>query len=398
MSGNELQSKALENQDENYERTVLNFLNSEMAHSQPGDGLEKQSKELDSIVSDLLKQVISESDSQQENPKLRPEDPFSEFPDAQNTNLSVKESPALQAPPETIRGAQPRAHAAAAPAAIPIPGASTVAKGRFPIQALALACALVLMGSVAYFLSSRRGASPEETSLPAAASPLVAAESARTASAPADRIVDSTANQEVRPAAKRGRAAEKPAPEEKASKDAAGEGLSKAAAASDFVKPDVAAPVDAPADAIAAAPAPALVSPISIEIEERESAPPSIIERSVAQPQSALLAPMKESPELELKPISNGSAPKNLLPAEPVSRAKAVYPAIALRTRASGTVVVEAHIDNTGKVIKASPVSGPAIFHDEAVKAVMKWRYKPASLNGVHVASKSKAEIVFNLK
>jgi outer membrane biosynthesis protein TonB len=51
-----------------------------------------------------------------------------------------------------------------------------------------------------------------------------------------------------------------------------------------------------------------------------------------------------------------------------------------------------------GKVIKVSPVSGPAIFHDEAAKAVMKWRYKPASLNGVNVASKTQAEIIFSMK
>jgi len=75
-----------------------------------------------------------------------------------------------------------------------------------------------------------------------------------------------------------------------------------------------------------------------------------------------------------------------------------VYPEVALRTRASGSIVLELQIDDQGKVIKATPVSGPAIFHNAAVSAVMKWRYKPASIGGVNVSSQSRVTMAFNLK
>jgi TonB family protein len=217
---------------------------------------------------------------------------------------------------------------------------------------------------------------------------------------PPARVASQSRNQEVLPPAAASLPAKNPSPAQVASKETAGVSVSKENAGSIPAKQEEPPPVKAPAASIASTPAnSAPVYATTIEIEGRESASASsIIERSSAQPEPALLAPMKEAPALELSPLSNGSAPKNLIPPELVSRTNAIYPEIALRTRASGTVVLEVHIDNTGKVIKASPVSGPAIFHAEAVKAVMKWRYKPASLNDVHVASKSRAEIIFNLK
>jgi protein TonB len=75
-----------------------------------------------------------------------------------------------------------------------------------------------------------------------------------------------------------------------------------------------------------------------------------------------------------------------------------IYPEVALRTRASGSIVLELQIDDQGKVIKATPVSGPAIFHNAAVSAALKWRYKPASIRGVNVSSQSRVTMAFNLK
>jgi outer membrane biosynthesis protein TonB len=59
---------------------------------------------------------------------------------------------------------------------------------------------------------------------------------------------------------------------------------------------------------------------------------------------------------------------------------------------------LELQIDDQGKVAKATPVSGPAIFYNAAVNAAMKWRYRPASINGVNVSSQSRVTMVFNLK
>jgi periplasmic protein TonB len=91
-------------------------------------------------------------------------------------------------------------------------------------------------------------------------------------------------------------------------------------------------------------------------------------------------------------------APRNLVPAVPTAQASPNYPELALRARASGSVVLDLQIDEQGKVIKATPASGPTIFYKAAIDAAMKWRYKPASIGGVSVRSQSRVTIDFNLK
>jgi TonB family protein len=71
---------------------------------------------------------------------------------------------------------------------------------------------------------------------------------------------------------------------------------------------------------------------------------------------------------------------------------------LALRTRASGSVVLELQVDEQGKVTKAIPVGGANIFYNAAVTAAMKWRYRPASIGSVNVSSVSKVTMDFNLK
>jgi TonB family protein len=402
MSVNEFHGNKLESKDEDYEKTVLSFLNSEMAHLQPVEGSENQSKELDSIVSNLMKQVITESDLRQENPQFYPEDPLSEFPDVQNKNASEKASAPPAPEPKEFKAAELQKPAAEASAALFVSTIAPAAKNRIPVQAIVIVCALAAIGTIVYFFMGRKDSSPKETRdmrAPGVATAPIVSGSAN-AVQPPDRVADQSRNQAALPPVASSLPVVKPSPAPAASKETASMNDSKGNAGSIPAKREEPAPVNAPAAAIESASAkPGPASSTTIEIEGRESASASgVIERSSAQPQPALLASMKEAPELELSPILNGSAPKNLIPAEPISRVKATYPEIALRIRASGTVVLEVHIDNTGKVIRASPVSGPDIFYAEAVKAVMKWRYKPASLNSVNVASKSQAEIIFKLK
>jgi outer membrane biosynthesis protein TonB len=38
------------------------------------------------------------------------------------------------------------------------------------------------------------------------------------------------------------------------------------------------------------------------------------------------------------------------------------------------------------------------MFHGEAIKAAMKWRYKPASIEGTNVPSQNRIIFNFNLK
>ena len=74
MSSRENQTAVPESQDDNYEATVLDFLDKEIAASQPVRNQNDQSAELDALVSDLLKQVITESDQPQQGQTAAPED------------------------------------------------------------------------------------------------------------------------------------------------------------------------------------------------------------------------------------------------------------------------------------------------------------------------------------
>jgi protein TonB len=89
---------------------------------------------------------------------------------------------------------------------------------------------------------------------------------------------------------------------------------------------------------------------------------------------------------------------KNTSPAVPISQASPQYPELARRARTSAIVVLDVHVDSQGKVTKATPVSGPSIFHSEAIKAAMKWRYKPASIDGTNVPSQTRITFNFHLK
>jgi TonB family protein len=58
------------------------------------------------------------------------------------------------------------------------------------------------------------------------------------------------------------------------------------------------------------------------------------------------------------------------------------YPILARQSHVSGTVVIEAVIDEHGKVIEARAVSGHALLIAAALKAVSERRYEPTILDG----------------
>jgi len=72
------------------------------------------------------------------------------------------------------------------------------------------------------------------------------------------------------------------------------------------------------------------------------------------------------------------------------------YPDPARRMRTSGTVEVEVVIDESGKVISAKAVSGPAIFRDNAVQAALRAKFTPSKLSGQPV--KVTGKIVYNFR
>ena len=87
--------------------------------------------------------------------------------------------------------------------------------------------------------------------------------------------------------------------------------------------------------------------------------------------------PPSPGPRPILKAVSGG-----VLNGTAIHLPAPVYPDAAKRMRASGVVIVEVILDETGKVISAQATSGPTILRDAAVQSAMKARFSPTKLSG----------------
>ncbi|MEM8993450.1 MAG: energy transducer TonB [Acidobacteriota bacterium] len=75
------------------------------------------------------------------------------------------------------------------------------------------------------------------------------------------------------------------------------------------------------------------------------------------------------------------------------------YPTPAKRARIDGTVVLEATIDVTGRVVDAKVVAGrPMGLSAAALDAVKRWRFEPSTLGGRPVAVLYRVEVTFSLR
>jgi len=90
--------------------------------------------------------------------------------------------------------------------------------------------------------------------------------------------------------------------------------------------------------------------------------------------------------------IFTGMKEPALLYAPPVQ-----YPPIARQAHVSGTVVIEAVIDDQGNVTQVKVVSGPALLLNAALKAVSERKYQPTILDGMPVSIRFDVKVQFNL-
>jgi protein TonB len=74
------------------------------------------------------------------------------------------------------------------------------------------------------------------------------------------------------------------------------------------------------------------------------------------------------------------------------------YPPLARQTHISGTVVIEAIIDERGNVVQARAVSGHPLLVAAALRAVLQWKYEPTSLNGQPVSVELQVQVSFHPK
>ena len=101
----------------------------------------------------------------------------------------------------------------------------------------------------------------------------------------------------------------------------------------------------------------------------------------------------KPTPTPRRAPISGG-----VLNGKAISKPSPPYPAVAKAARASGTVVVQITVDEGGRVISASAVSGHPLLRQAAVQAAHQARFSPTLLSGQPVKVTGTITYNFNLQ
>jgi periplasmic protein TonB len=432
MTGDKGQATGSGNKN-SYEETVLHFLDKEMSAVSKPQKPTENGAELDDLVSDLLNQVIHEANQNEPTPKVEVEtfaDLIAEFgpqqepaPPPGKPNLASKTDPMPgktenSAPIHERGGSESAATTTVKPSIaesageIKLPGqtqaifASPAAnKRKTSMMAMSFIGLLVLVGVSIYLYVGSASHTSEPIAEQSAAANSVASPTKDAPPQPAGQPAVSKEQSPVVSPASRNRPASADTSkrasvvQNEGEKTPSAKPTQTAAATDTSIAPQP--KVETPALVIA----PPQAVPENKTVSEKQVPPPAsesaAVQSTVAEIKSQSIAPnvVISSGISAPEPLSKTAAePKNTVQAVPISRANPRYPELALRTKASASVVLEVTIDSQGKVTKAVPVSGPTVFHDEAISAAKKWRYKPASINGTNVPSQSKITFNFNLK
>lgn len=83
----------------------------------------------------------------------------------------------------------------------------------------------------------------------------------------------------------------------------------------------------------------------------------------------------------------------------PLVRIQPQYPRRAAIARIEGYVTIEFTITETGSVADPSVIESkpPRVFDREAIRAMLKWKFKPRVVDGVPVARRATQKLVFKL-
>lgn len=83
---------------------------------------------------------------------------------------------------------------------------------------------------------------------------------------------------------------------------------------------------------------------------------------------------------------------------KPIVRVPAIYPAAARRDGVSGSVMLQAVVNEAGQPTAVNVVRGIRADLDQAAKdALSKWRFQPGTADGKPVESRINVEIAFSL-
>jgi protein TonB len=103
--------------------------------------------------------------------------------------------------------------------------------------------------------------------------------------------------------------------------------------------------------------------------------------------------PVVQPVERRPLPVGGGiRAPKRIVATPPV------YPLVAINARIEGEVLLEAVIDEQGRVSSVRVTKSQPLLDAAAVDAVRTWRYTPTLLNGVPVSVLMTVKVTFSLQ
>jgi periplasmic protein TonB len=88
----------------------------------------------------------------------------------------------------------------------------------------------------------------------------------------------------------------------------------------------------------------------------------------------------------------------NVKPPRLISSPAPEYPQLAKAAKISGTVVIDAVIDEKGNVVEAHVISGPGLLIPAAMKAITSWRYEPTYLDGEPIEVRMHVDVNFLLQ
>jgi len=87
-----------------------------------------------------------------------------------------------------------------------------------------------------------------------------------------------------------------------------------------------------------------------------------------------------------------------LEPSRLIYKVDPVYPELAIRTRLSGDVHLEAFIDEEGNVAEIKILDGNRLLCDAAIEAVRQWKYTPTVHNGEPIPILASIKISFRIR
>jgi protein TonB len=81
-----------------------------------------------------------------------------------------------------------------------------------------------------------------------------------------------------------------------------------------------------------------------------------------------------------------------------IHRVEPDYPGVAISAKVTGTVILEATVDESGAVTDLKVLRSIALLDRAAIKAVKQWRYEPFLLNGIAAPFILTVTVTFSLR